>query len=61
MHGTHSFKIHKVLFQRTRTVCPLWSKGKGKGKGKTIPVQGWAEGCRRWRLPDFKTSDTLRW
>jgi len=34
-----------------------------KGKSKAIPLQGWAdpEGCRRLRLPDFKTIGTLRW
>jgi len=36
----------------------LWIKG--KGKGKAIPLQAWTgpEGCRRLRLPDFKTIGT---
>jgi hypothetical protein len=32
-------------------------------KGKAIPLQAWTgpEGSRRKRLPDFKTTDILRW
>ena len=32
----------------------------GKGKGKAIPLQAWTgpKGCRRLRLPYFKTIDT---
>jgi hypothetical protein len=34
-----------------------------KGKGKAIPLQAWTdpEGSRRSKLPDFKTSGTLKW
>ena len=34
-----------------------------KGKRKAIPLQAWtgSEGCRRLKLPDFKTIGTLRW
>jgi hypothetical protein len=33
---------------------------RGKRKGNVIPVQAWTgpEGCRRLRLPDFKTIGT---
>jgi len=48
------FQDTQSLFQRTLSVCPLWSKG----KDKAIPVQAWTEGSRRWRLPDVKTSGT---
>jgi len=32
-------------------------------KGKAIPLQAWTgpEGCRRLRLPNFKTISILRW
>jgi len=34
-----------------------------KVKLKAIPIQAWIgpEGCRRLRLPDFMTIDTIRW
>ena len=38
-------------------------ESKGKGKGKPIAVQAWTgpEGCRRLRLPDFKTIGKWWW
>jgi hypothetical protein len=38
-------------------------KYKGKDTGTIIPVQTWTgpEGCRKLRLPDFKTISTGRW
>ena len=42
--------------------CNYQSKGKGKGKGKAIPLQAWTgpKGCRRLRLPNFKTMKVVR-
>jgi hypothetical protein len=50
-------KTETTVVQRDDSKC---LQVEGKGKGKEIPLQAWTgpEGCRRLRLPDFKTIST---